>query len=478
LFKKIMPIISAARKEDKVLEVKGKMVLQSEGIVQIPETACTITLNKENFSVLPESGGTYLFAYREITAALSGDYKLVLALNGGQELQLSQLGYQYEDFIKAFTKLRNEMLLKDLLFQETVKKSGFEAIFVSLNKAGAEKQSGKAEFRFYQTSLVILPEQGELIRILFSDISETQTDNFQIEIKTEDGEKIVISMLGEAFDLFKETLRNCLNELALNVQNFIKGLYPEIDFATLNKLAELMKEGRAVSKKDIETISSEFSVRLEANLMKTEVKKEYQFLKALGEQEQIHFGFKKGLMGGLTGDYLWFLVPLYAQDKSKLGNAIAFEAIGEKETGRATYFFRIFGREEYKNVSEEQIDNQIDGIISQINRGLVTINFRREPIYLPEDKLSEPEYAKYKFSIAKIPEIKLMRDLFIGRVIHRDDEQWQKDVKDLLTLNINSNNDGDKWVPPIISELNVPTIAKDTKETDKIINDKNNLNIK
>lgn len=459
-----MAIISKAKKENSVLELNGKMVLQGKGIVQIPETICKIILNKESFSVLPESGGTYFFAYREAIEALPGDYKLILILNGEQELQISQLGYQYEDFIKTFIRLRNEMLLKDLLFQETLKKSGFEAVFVSLNTKGLEKQRGKAEFKFYQTSLVVLPERGELIRIPFSDILETKTDNFQIEIKTESGEKIIVSMLGEKFDLFEETLRNCLNELIANVQNFIKGLYPEIDFATLNKLSELMKEGRAVSKKDIEAISAEFSVRLEVNLMKTEVKEEYQFLKEMGEQEQIHLGFKKGLMGSLTGDYLWFLIPIYSQDKSKLGNTIAFEATGEKETGRATYFFRILGREEYKTTSKEQIDNQIDDLISQINRGLVTINFRREPIYLPEEKLAEPEYAKYKVSIAKIPEIKLMRDLFIGRVSHRDDAQWQKDVKDLLSFNINSKNDTDKWVAPLAIGDEVVEIKNNTSE--------------
>ncbi|MCX6737388.1 MAG: hypothetical protein NTX26_01435 [Candidatus Parcubacteria bacterium] len=450
-----MPIIQKKGKEDKAMELDGRIVLQNKGIIQIPETACKIVLNKENFSLFPEGKGTYLFSYREALNVTAEDYKLILFLSGEQELQISQLGYQYEDFVRTFIKLRNETLLKDLLFQETLKKSGFKAVFVSLDNSGVEKQKGSAEFKFYQTSLVILPEKGELIRVPYSDILETKTDNFQVEFKTEGGGNIIVSMLGDKFDLFKETLQNCLNEIVLNVQNFIKGLFPEIDFSTLNKLSELIKEGKAVSKKDIEAVSSEFSTRLEENLMKTEVKEEYQFLKSMGEQEQIHLGFKKGLMGGLTGDYLWFLIPIYSQDKTKPGNVIAFETAGEKETGRATYFFRILGREEYKNASKEQIDSQIDDLISKINRGLSAINFRREPIYLPEEKLNEPEYVKYKFSIAKIPEIKSMRSLFIGRVSHRDDTQWQKDVADLLTFNINSTNDGEKWAVPIVIESGI-----------------------
>ena len=427
-----MPILNEKDKEKRVLELTAKIILKSQDVVQISETSAKIILEQESFSIFPENWGTYLFSYREVIDVIPEDYQLKLSLNKGQELIISQLGYQYEDFIRIFIKLRNEMILKDLLFQETLKKSGLEADFLYLDESGLEKQKGKAEFKFYQTSLVILPERGELMKILFSDILGTKTDNFQIEITIEKVGKVIISKLGEKFDLFKETLQSCLNEIVLNVQNFIKGIWSEIDFSTLNKISSLIKEGKAIKRGEIETMAPEFWERFEKALTRTEVKEEYEFLKSIGEQEKIYLGFKKGLMGELTGDYLWFFIPIYSQDKSKLGNAIAFETTGEKETGRATYFFRILGRNEYKTADKAQIDNQIDDLISKINLGLLAINFRREPIYLPEEKLEEPDYAKYRFSMAKIPEIKLMRELFIGRVIHRDNEQWQKGVTDLL----------------------------------------------
>jgi hypothetical protein len=432
-----MPILNEKNKEKRVLELTANIILKSQGVVQISDTPAKIVLDEENFSIFPENWGTYLFSYREVIDVIPEDYKLKLSLNKEQELIISQLGYQYEDFIRIFIKLRNEMILKDLLFQETLKKSGLEADFLYLDESELEKQKGKAEFRFYQTSLVILPERGELMKILFSDILETKTDNFQIEITIEKNGKVIISKLGEKFDLFKETLKSCLNEIVLNVQNFIKGIWPDIDFSTLNKISSLIKEGKAIKRGEIETMAPEFWERFEKALMRTEVKEEYEFLKSIGEQEKICLGFKKGLMGKLTGDYLWFFIPT--------GNAIAFETTGEKETGRATYFFRILNRNEYQTADKTQIDKQIDDLISKINLGLLAINFRREPIYLPEEKLEEPDYVKYKFSMAKIPEIKLMRDLFIGRVIHRDNEQWQKEVTDLLAFNVKSNDDAEKW---------------------------------
>jgi hypothetical protein len=147
-----------------------------------------------------------------------------LILNKGNELVISKLGYQYDDFVRMFIKLRNEALLKDMLFQETLKKSGFEADFSFFDENNTMQQTGKTEFVFYQTSLVLLPEQGELIKIPFSNIWEIKFEDYQIEIKLENKERISITKLGDKFDLFKETMNNCLNEINLNVQEFIKSI--------------------------------------------------------------------------------------------------------------------------------------------------------------------------------------------------------------------------------------------------------------
>ncbi|PIZ71405.1 MAG: hypothetical protein COY09_00655 [Candidatus Portnoybacteria bacterium CG_4_10_14_0_2_um_filter_39_11] len=131
-----MPTLGKKDKQKKFLELSANVILKSQNVVQIPETIAKIVLNKDDFSML---------------------------------------GYQYEDFVKIFIKLRNETFLKDLLFQETLKKSGFEADFLYSVKSGIERQKGRAEFKFYQTSLAILPEREELARIHFSDILDIKT---------------------------------------------------------------------------------------------------------------------------------------------------------------------------------------------------------------------------------------------------------------------------------------------------------------
>lgn len=50
-----------------------------------------------------------------------------------------------------------------------------------------------------------------------------------------------------------------------------------------------------------------------------------------------------------------------------------------------------------------------------------------------------------KLVIVRIPALRELQQLFIGRVIHRTPEQWKEDVKSLLKFNVVSNDDTIKW---------------------------------
>jgi hypothetical protein len=86
---------------------------------------------------------------------------------------------------------------------------------------------------------------------------------------------------------------------------------------------------------------------------------------------------------------------------------------------------------------------------------MLAINFRREPIYLSDDQLGEPPYAKYQYAVQKIPELRELRRLFIGRVIHSSPEQWQQDIRSLLAFNVSSTGDTG-WQAPKNRPSQVP----------------------
>ena len=76
---------------------------------------------------------------------------------------------------------------------------------------------------------------------------------------------------------------------------------------------------------------------------------------------------------------------------------------------------------------------------------MLDINFRREPILLTEEQLRETKHARYRYAIDKIPSLKELRQLFIGRVIHSTFDQWKSDVSDLLAFNVSIKDNEVKW---------------------------------
>jgi hypothetical protein len=87
--------------------------------------------------------------------------------------------------------------------------------------------------------------------------------------------------------------------------------------------------------------------------------------------------------GDLTEEYIWFLIPIYSTYPSEPGNAIAMESTAGEGKGRATYFFRILSRAEYSCFEKlEDLDKAADSSLATINKCMIAVNFRREPIYI------------------------------------------------------------------------------------------------
>jgi len=434
-------------------------------------------LDEKYLTLIVEFGEPMLFAYTDITGIYDHDYKIDLFLGSKQTLNLSGLGYQYEDFLFQLYKLRNELLLKYLLMEETLVQAAFEAHFNWLDANGQLNQSGDCEVRLYETALVVLPQKGEPIRVPYCYISQTSKADYKLVVTNEFGEKFEFSRLGEKFDPLAKGLSDAFNKMMLRSQETVKEMIPEADAVTVRKLAALIKDGRAAKRKDIELLSPDFWRRLTKRIKEAGMRSEYDYLNSMALTDQVYVGVKRGLMGDLTGSYIWLLFPLRDAKTGKLSNAVALEAFSasqdnaqdqekgetekasleentdqkgtiEEETsasGKATYFFRIKPRRDYALAKEEEMNQELENFIKNVNRCMIDINFRREPIFLPEDTLDSPKYVQYRFAVAKMPSLKTLRTLFIGRVIHSSFDQWKSDVTSLLEFNNKSKDDNEKW---------------------------------
>jgi hypothetical protein len=448
----------------KICDAQGQVKAQGQAKANLDEKYLTLNVK---FSQ------PMLFAYTDIEGISEQEYQFDLFLTSKEKLNLSGLGYSYEDFLTELYRQRNQLMLKYLLMNESLITGGFEAVFKSIDPQGRINQNGRCEVRLYETALIILPQKSDPIRVPYCYLSQTSEADYKLVITNEFGEKLEFSMLGEKFDSFVKGLSDTFNKLMLRSQKSIKEIIPEANPATVTELAVLMKDGRTAKRKEIETLSATFWQHLTKMIKEADESQEYAFLESKALKDQMHIGIKRGLMGDLTGSYIWMLVPLL-DDLGKLANVVALEAfstsardasniqtepedpeietneenINEKETssgGKATYFFKIITQSSYLKATQEQLDAELENFMKNMDRCLIDINFRRESIYLTDEKLENPRYAQYRFAVAKLPSLVMLRKQFIGRVVHSSFDQWKSDVNNLLIFNAKNKDDSTKW---------------------------------
>jgi hypothetical protein len=397
----------------------------------------TLTINKNNQAVS--------IPYFEIQGIVDEDYSVSIFLFSGERITLNQIGYEYENFLSNLYKNRNELLLKYMLMEEANLAAGIESNYKYNDEYGDERE-GICEARIYESAVVILPNKTEPIRIPLSYINDFSLVDYTFTLTTELKQKLNLSQMGEKTDFFNRSLIKAFDEMKLRTLKLLVDAFPEIDQQKLRLVIPFFSDGKSVSRSQIESISPPLWLSIENKIKNSGLNEEYNHLKSLSTQGEFWVGIKRGLMGEMTGEYIWFMTPIFSEDPNQLGNALIIEAASEQDSGIATYIFRIMDREIYrKGIQEQFMRQEAHKFMNKTNQCMIEINFRREPIYLSEDKLLEPENEKYLYATKKLDSLKHLRKQFIGRIIHSSPEQWNKSLEELLTFNIRSIDNEEKW---------------------------------
>jgi hypothetical protein len=428
------------------------MVLQKDTIKESPILDITLEYSLENYlekiqgkgrceiykeyiQIIPEFEAPILFTYRDILSVNHKDYIIVLKLSSMEELFLYKLGYHYEPCINLIIKNRNEMLIKDMLFNERLHRKGVKAEY-RYSKSGKEKEKkGVCELKFYETAMIFTTDKGEINRISYCFINSVREDDYSLHIKTSFQEEYIFNKMGREFNSVKKLLSDLINQRSLDTQHYLKEKFPDLNSLIIRKAANLLKDGLAVNINDLAQISPSLKFELENYLIPANIKEEYDFLMNMSQKTKVCIGLKRSLLGEVSGDYIWFLTPIYHINKSQPGNVVAMEAanIGETE-GRATYLFQMTSWEKYNSFHNiEELHNTADSFIENFNKCMLTINFRREPIYLSEEIMAQPKYSKYRYAIENLSELQFLRQHFIGRVFHKSFEQWKEDFIKIIS---------------------------------------------
>lgn len=387
-----------------------------EGNGDLPEREGSAALYPDR--LILASGGEESIDYLDILNIDCRDYRIYLTLAGGQSRELFYLGHQYEMFVRSLYRYWNEAVIKALLMQEKQLEVFPDAVF-HYSRDGRVASSGDCELRLYETALVIVPKTAGILRIPYSFLANRQLENYQITIRTHLDETLVITQMGFLFDPFMTKLNQAIEELSGKMRDLLKGLFPDRPEAEIRMLSDRMKDGKAVLRRDLEEVSENLWGQIETLLAQMGIGESYRFLAGLnagfGELHPEAVGLKRGLMGDMTGVYVFLLIPIIPY------KALVLEAAGA-EGGKATYFFRLKERGQSLLSLRRQL--------LELNYSLLAVNFRREPIYLSEEQLCAEEYRRYRYAAANIPELQSLRMSYLGRVMHTD--KWEEQAATLL----------------------------------------------
>ncbi len=446
-----------------------------------------VTFEEESLTLTSGSGAPLAFDLGDIDAFVSGDYELTLTLYTGKKVVLSQFGKSFQDLSHDLLEAYRKRLVQCLLLEDLEEITRFDG-FVRLDSPDlpAQADSIRAEFRLYKSNLAVLPTGATGFQWRLADIDAVSFDESNYSVTLEStGRRMTVTKLAKRTREFKERLEDSIAQLTEKGAKTLHDLFPFLTPDQFRGAAELMKEGHAAPLAKLKSIHPKTEQALVTNVVDEDLKPYFDALMQHSQSGWVYAGFKllrkgeeekekdkgkESQAGKETeqegaaaseentsaekssekpskkgGDrpqsdekeedsiLHWFFIPLAAKPDAKIqGNLVAWETTSK--SGRATYFFRLTPPDGgHLPSAPAQSFSSLDSASRDLNRAIVLLNFRREPIYLPDDSLEiQPRYHRYAIACRKIPELRRLRASFLGRAVHTSPEAWERQFEGFL----------------------------------------------
>jgi hypothetical protein len=440
---------------------------------------CRVSFEGETLTLTPASGTPLAFDLGDIDIFLPGDYELTLILYTGKKILLNQFGKTFQNLSHDLLEAYRQRLLQCLLLEDLEEITRFDGF--ARFESPARTFSSPAEFRLYRSNLAVLPTEATGLQWRLADIDAVNFDESTYAVTAESyDQRLVITKLAKRTEEFRERLTAASEELTRQGAETVHDLFPFLSPDEFQQAAVLMKEGRAASVARLRAVEPKAEQALTTNVVDAKLQPYFGALLAHVPAGNYYAGFKllrkdedqaeeeeKAQTTGTAEDVSasageeagaeavaetsvepesrsgaeeearrilhWFFLPLAVKPGAKVpGNLVAWEATSR--SGRATYFFRLVPPEQGAELQDAAKSAAlVEAAIRQLNRAIVVLNFRREPIYLPDDSLQiQPRFRRYAIACRKLPELVRLRSSFLGRALHTSPAAWQKQFESYL----------------------------------------------
>lgn len=453
----------------------GKFQYLEQTGAAVQSGSCRLTIEDGNLRLIPEKGQPLVLDLGDIDIFSPGDYQVLLKLYTGKAIVLNQFGKTFQNLCHDLLGAYRDRLVQYLLLEDLEEIERFEG-FVQLD-AVEQGFSSPAQLRLYRSNLAILPETAMGLHWRLSDVDTVGFDeaNYRLELRS-GPERLIITKLAKRTHEFMDRLNSAMEDLSDNSARILQFLFPFLSPDQFQQIAGLMKEGHATAMSKMAAIHPKIEPVLLEKTIDIHFRPYFDGLKKrMIAESDFYAGFKiirpegendadaevsgesterepEGTASGEQREAAeasesdrsekehnpeqvlhWFFFPLAIQPAAKgPANVIAWEPTSH--SGRATYFFRVIPEAEAGNLRDpDTYGGLTESAIQRLNRALVLLNFRREPIYLPDDALeTQFRYRRYAVACRRIAVLWELRSAYIGRAIHTSPEGWQKQVDAIL----------------------------------------------
>jgi hypothetical protein len=386
------------------MEKKGGAAVKAEEIFECAfemdgniNAEASLILSGDSLSIRRGDDKPILLTTRQVVSLGIGDTDIKINTSS-TKFRIFKLGRRFDKASELVSSWFKRGKLSDSIMHEKPLEV-FEEVEYDLSRKG--KRAGSV--KLYCTHASIADSRnGKIKRLSYSYVRDILDEGLALNIRMLKGPDVSLSMLGRRKDFLIRRMRELILSLSGEVGKMagtLLGLESESD---IKELASLMPDGRAVLLDNLEKKAPKLAqafMKLSSSTRLSPLTK---------AADELAFGLKKGLVGELDGDYIWVL--------AKIGDTVVFDTVSEiTEAARAAYLFKLEG-------------SGFAGFTEELSWCLTNISFRREPIYLSEEKLKEPGNENYLHALEDVPELVRIRSLFKSRVAHSEDGSWVEKV--------------------------------------------------
>jgi hypothetical protein len=410
--------------------------------------ACEFSFDDRTATLVPADGPPLVFDLGDIDTVEAGDWDVRLVLYTGQTLTLRRFGKALRDLARELLDAYRGRLVQCLLVNDLDEVARFDGRvqLQSPDRACA----GRAEIRLYESNLAVLPDAAAGFQWRLADLAAVEFDETHYAVVFScGGERLTVGHLAKRTGELADRVRSRITALDERNARTLHALFPFLEPGPFRQAAGLLRDGACAPMAKLDAVHPSIRQILFDKVVDGDLKPYVTALAERASGQEWHVGLKVIRRAGAESDgstepaetdeaaepteaprdpaifeagdglevLYWFFFPLAAAKGG--ATHVAWEATSRE--GRATYLFRL------------QPGELAERAIPAINRGLVALNFRREPVYLDARTLeSELRYRRYAIAQRRVPDMSRVRQAFAGRAIHRTQASWATQIDAML----------------------------------------------